>query len=127
MIAISVDSEYSHLAWSQAKRSEGGLHPLKIPLVSDISKSITRSYGILHNDSVALRYVLSYFPRGLFIVDPRGVVRHSTINDLGIGRSFDETVRVLQAIQFNDAHGDVCPANWTEGSETVPACSFSFP
>lgn len=113
VIGISVDSEFSHLAWSKMKRTEGGLAPLSIPLLSDITKDISRSYGVLFDNSVALR--------GLFIIDGQGVVRHSTINDLPIGRSVDEVLRVLQAIQFTDKHGEVCPANWTPGQKTMKA------
>lgn len=113
VIGISVDSEYSHLAWANTPRDKGGLAPLNIPLLSDIKKEIASAYGVLHDDSVALR--------GLFIIDPNGVIRHSTINDLPIGRNVDETLRVLQAIQFTDQHGEVCPANWKPGSKTMKA------
>jgi alkyl hydroperoxide reductase subunit AhpC len=113
VLGISVDSEYSHLKWVQTPRKEGGLKPFNMPLVSDITKRISKSYGVLHNESVALR--------GLFIIDPNGVLRHSTINDLPIGRDVDETLRVLQALQFHDEHGEVCPANWRPGSATMIA------
>lgn len=86
---------------------------MKIPLLSDIRKDIARSYGVLHEESVALR--------GLFIIDEKGIVRHATINDLPIGRSVDEALRVIQAIQFVDKHGEVCPANWTPGGKTMKA------
>lgn len=110
---VSVDSEYSHLAWSKLPRSEGGLAPCKLPLIADLDKSITKSFGILHDNSVALR--------GLFIMDPTGLVRSATVNDLPIGRSVDEALRVVKAIQFVDQHGEVCPANWTPGSKTIKA------
>lgn len=119
VVGISVDSEYAHLTWSQLPRKEGGLSPLRIPLVSDITKKISKSYGVLHDESVALRFTTRLTPRGLFIVDDKGVVRHTTVNDLGIGRSVDETLRTIKAIQFNDKHGEVCPANWNAGSQTV--------
>lgn len=113
VIGISVDSEYTHLAWANTPREKGGLHPIKIPLVSDIKKEIARKFGVLMNESVAVR--------GLFIIDGKGVVRHATINDLPIGRSVDEALRVVQAIQFTDKHGEVCPANWKPGSKTMKA------
>lgn len=111
VIGVSVDSEYTHLAWSKTPREAGGLHPVKIPLLADITKGVARSFGVLWEASVALR--------GLFIIDPQGVVRHSTINDLPIGRSVDEALRVVQAIQFADKHGEVCPANWKPGQKSL--------
>lgn len=113
IIGVSVDSEYSHLAWANTPRDKGGLAPLNIPLLSDIKKEMARAYGVLHDGSVALR--------GLFIIDGKGVIRHSTINDLPIGRHVDEALRVLHAIQFTDQHGEVCPANWKPGAKTMKA------
>jgi alkyl hydroperoxide reductase subunit AhpC len=98
VVACSVDSEFSHLAWINTPRKQGGLGQMKIPIVSDISKSIAKQYGVLINDSVALR--------GLFIMDKSNKIRHATINDLPIGRSVDEALRVLQAVQFTDEHGE---------------------
>lgn len=109
---VSVDSEYSHLAWSRMPRKEGGLAPFSLPLIADLDKSMSRAFGVLHDESVALR--------GLYIMDPKGIVRSATINDLPIGRSVDETLRLLKAIQFTDKHGEACPANWTPGAKTVP-------
>ena len=86
---------------------------MALPLVADLDKNIARSYGVLVNDAVALR--------GLFLIDPKGLVRHATINDLPIGRSVDEALRVLQACQFTDKHGEVCPANWQPGSKGMKA------
>lgn len=115
VVGISVDSEYTHLAWARTPRDQGGLDPIRIPLVADLNKNIARSFGVLHDESVALR--------GMFILDGKGVVRHSTVNDLGIGRSVDEALRLVQAIQFNDQHGEVCPANWKPGAKSVfPQC-----
>lgn len=108
---VSVDSEYSHLAWAKQPRKEGGLAPFQLPLIADLNKQMSRAFGVLHDESVALR--------GLFIMDPSGVVRSATVNDLPIGRSVDETLRILKAVQFNDKHGEVCPANWTPGAKTV--------
>lgn len=113
VLGISVDSEYTHLAWCNTPRTQGGLQPMNLPLVADLDKHIARAYGVLLNEAVSLR--------GLFIIDPKGLVRHATINDLPIGRSVDETLRVLQAVQFTDQHGEVCPANWTPGAPTMKA------
>lgn len=112
VIGVSVDSKFSHLAWINTPRKEGGLGEMKIPLVSDITKSISRDYGVLlENDGIALR--------GTFIIDPKGVLRQITINDLPVGRNVDETLRLLEATQFADKYGEVCPANWTKGGKTM--------
>lgn len=111
VLGVSVDSQFSHLAWIQTDRKNGGLGELKYPLVSDLSKSISESYGVLDNN-IALR--------GLFIIDPEGVIQHSTINNLAFGRSVDETLRTLQALQYVQSHPDeVCPAGWKPGSKTM--------
>jgi len=113
VLGVSVDSEFSHLAWIQTDRKSGGLGELAYPLVSDLKKEISAAYGVLDPDAgVALR--------GLFIIDPQGVVQHATINNLSFGRSVDETLRVLQAIQYVQSHPDeVCPANWKPGELTM--------
>ncbi|MBM4394613.1 MAG: peroxiredoxin [Deltaproteobacteria bacterium] len=111
VIGVSVDSKYTHLAWSNTPRAEGGLGKLRIPLVADISKRIATDYGVLVEPGIALR--------GLFIVDPDGKVAYQVVHDLGIGRSVDETLRVLRALQFSREHGEVCPANWTPGRDTM--------
>ncbi|GAA5840533.1 hypothetical protein JCM3766R1_000690 [Sporobolomyces carnicolor] len=106
VLAVSCDSEYSHLAWANTNRNEGGLGPdLKLKLVADKSMKIARDYGVLIEDAgVPLR--------GLFLIDPQQTVRQITINDLPVGRSVDETIRLIQAFQFVEEHGEVCPANW---------------
>jgi alkyl hydroperoxide reductase subunit AhpC len=111
LLGASVDSEYSHLAWIKTPRKEGGLGELKYPLVADLNKSISRDYGVLLEGGVALR--------GLFLIDREGVVRHITINDLPLGRSVDEALRVLDALQYFEKHGEVCPANWKPGGDTI--------
>lgn len=113
ILGISVDSQFSHLAWCQTDRKEGGVGDLKYPLVSDISKDISKAYNVLDPAaSVALR--------GLFIIDKEGVIQHATINNLAFGRSVDETLRTLQAIQYVQANPDeVCPASWTPGQATM--------
>lgn len=112
ILAISVDSEYSHLAWLQTERQLGGLGNLNYPLVSDLKKEICRAYNILYDNSVALR--------GLFIIDKEGILQHSLINNLAFGRSVDETIRTLQAIQHVQNYPDeVCPADWKPGDRTI--------
>ncbi|XP_055354922.1 peroxiredoxin-1-like [Paramacrobiotus metropolitanus] len=112
VVAISTDSHFSHLAWTNVPRAEGGLGPMKIALLSDFSKQISRDYGVLiENEGIALR--------GMFIIDPKGVLRQVTINDLPVGRSVDEAVRLVQAFQFVEKHGEVCPAGWLPKSETI--------
>ncbi|TKY53143.1 2-Cys peroxiredoxin BAS [Spatholobus suberectus] len=111
ILGVSVDSVFSHLAWIQTDRKSGGLGDLKYPLISDITKSISKSYGVLIPDQgIALR--------GLFIIDKEGVIQHSTINNLAIGRSVDETKRTLQALQYVQENPDeVCPAGWKPGEK----------
>ncbi|KAJ9462178.1 Peroxiredoxin 1 [Diplonema papillatum] len=111
--AVSVDSAFSHLAWSNMPRNKGGLGKMQIPLIADLDKSIARNYGVLLNNSVALR--------GLFVIDGKGVVRSTTVNDLPVGRSVDETLRIVKAFQYTDEHGDVMPCNWEPGQDTMKA------
>jgi len=112
ILGVSVDSEYSHLAWLQTERENGGLGNLNYPLISDLKKEISRAYNVLTDDSVALR--------GLFIIDKEGIIQHTIVNNLAFGRSIDETFRTLQAIQYVQSHPDeVCPANWKPGDRTV--------
>jgi alkyl hydroperoxide reductase subunit AhpC len=113
VVGASVDSKFAHLAWINTPRSEGGIGGVTIPLLADLKKEVARDYGVLLPEGVALR--------GLFVIDPKGIVRHITVNDLPIGRSVDEALRVVQAVQFADQHGEVCPANWTPGKETMKA------
>jgi peroxiredoxin (alkyl hydroperoxide reductase subunit C) len=109
LIGVSVDSQFSHYAWKNTPVEEGGIGQVKFPLVADLTKNISRDYGVLTDDSVALR--------GLFLIDKEGIVRHAVINDLGLGRNVDEALRMLDALQFTEKHGEVCPANWREGDE----------
>jgi peroxiredoxin 2/4 len=112
ILGVSVDSEYSHLAWLQTERENGGLGHLQYPLISDLKKEISRSYNVLTDDSIALR--------GLFIIDKEGIIQHTIINNLAFGRNIDETFRTLQAIQYVQSHPDeVCPANWKPGDRTL--------
>ena len=111
LIGISVDSHFTHLAWKETEIEKGGIGNVQYPLVSDIKKEIARAYGVLHEDSVALR--------GLFLIDKEGVVRHAVVNDLPLGRNVDEALRMLDALRFTEEHGDVCPANWREGEDAM--------
>lgn len=113
ILGVSVDSEFSHLAWTQTDRKSGGVGDLNYSLVADIKKEISAAYNVLDPEAgIALR--------GLFIIDKDGVIQHATINNLAFGRSVDETLRTLQAIQYVQSHPDeVCPANWKPGDATM--------
>ena len=111
VLGISVDSHFTHLAWKKTPRDQGGIGPIRYPLVADLNKGISRDYGVLLDDGIALR--------GLFLIDKEGVVRHALVNDLPLGRNVDEVLRLLDALQFTEEHGEVCPANWREGEEAM--------
>jgi peroxiredoxin (alkyl hydroperoxide reductase subunit C) len=112
VVGVSVDSKFTHLAWKNTKLEDGGIGNIQYPLVADLNKNIARSYGILFGEAVALR--------GLFLIDTKGIIRHAVINDLPLGRSVDEAIRMVTALQFVETHGDqVCPANWKEGEEAM--------
>jgi peroxiredoxin (alkyl hydroperoxide reductase subunit C) len=111
VISVSVDSEFSHLAWKNTPRQKGGIGNVRFPMVADITKNISRDYGILLDESIALR--------GLFLIDKQGIIRHSTINDLPLGRNVDEVLRMVDALRFFEKNGEVCPANWHPGEEAM--------
>lgn len=111
VIGVSIDSHFSHLAWKNTDPRDGGIGQIKYPLVADLSKRISRDYGVLFDESVALR--------GLFLIDREGIIRHAVINDLPLGRSVDEVLRMLDALQFTEKYGEVCPADWHEGEEAM--------
>ena len=112
VLGVSVDSKFSHLAWIQTPRNEGGIGDINYPLVSDLKREICQSYNVLNSDGEA--------DRGLFIINPNGVIMHSTINKAPVGRNIDETLRILQAYQYVESHPDeVCPAGWTPGDKTM--------
>ena len=113
VVGVSVDSQYSHLAWKRTDVDRGGIGPIGYPLVADLSKEISRSYDVLLDDEVALR--------GLFLIDREGVIRHSVVNDLPLGRNVGEALRMLDALRFHEEKGDVCPANWSEGDDGMDA------
>jgi len=111
VVACSVDSHFTHLAWVNTPRNRGGLGELNIPLLSDLTKKISTDYNVLLDGGIALR--------GLFVIDPKGVVRSTIINDLPVGRNVDEALRIINAFQFVERHGEVCPANWKPGEKTM--------
>ncbi len=113
VLGVSVDSHFSHHAWRNIPRSRGGIGQIEYPLVSDLNKQIARDYDVLIGDSVALR--------GLFLIDKAGIVRHQVINDLPLGRSVDEALRMVQALQYFEANGEVCPADWKAGKRSMKA------
>jgi peroxiredoxin (alkyl hydroperoxide reductase subunit C) len=111
VLGVSVDSIYTHLAWKNTPVNQGGIGAVQFPLISDIGKSISADYGVLLADGVSLR--------GLFLIDKDGIVRHELVNDLPLGRNVDEALRVIDALQFFEEHGDVCPANWRPGDDAM--------
>ncbi len=111
VLGVSVDSEFTHLAWKKTAINDGGIGNIQYPLIADITKNIAREYGVLFNEAVALR--------GLFLIDKENVIRHAVVNDLPLGRSVDEALRMVDALQFTDQHGEVCPANWKEGEKAM--------
>jgi peroxiredoxin 2/4 len=113
VVAVSVDSQFSHLAWKSTPVEKGGLGQVRFPLVADLSKSISRDYDVLVGDAVALR--------GTFLIDKDGIVRHQVVNDLGLGRNIDEAIRMVDALQFTEKHGEVCPAGWNKGKAGMKA------
>jgi peroxiredoxin (alkyl hydroperoxide reductase subunit C) len=111
IVGASVDSQFTHLAWVNTDRKDGGLGEIKYPLLADLTKKIAQDYGVLSDGSVALR--------GLFLINPKGSIVYSVVHDLSVGRSVDETLRVLKAFQQVEKTGEVCPANWNEGKKTM--------
>ena len=112
VVAASVDSQFSHFAWVETPRNKGGLGKMQIPILSDVTRQLSRDYGVLMEDS-------GYTLRGLFIISPSGVIRHATLNDPPVGRNVDEVLRLVQAFQYTDQHGEVCPSGWTPGAATI--------
>ncbi|HHL33050.1 MAG TPA: peroxiredoxin [Desulfobulbaceae bacterium] len=111
VIGASIDSQFSHWAWKNTPVNEGGIGNVQYPLIADLDKKISRQYGVLLDMGVALR--------GTFLIDKEGIVRHAVINDLPLGRSIDEALRMVDALKFHEEHGDVCPANWHEGEDAM--------
>ena len=111
VLGVSIDSHFSHLAWRNTPRTAGGIGEIKYPLIADLDKRISQAYDVLLPGGIALR--------GLFLIDKDGIVRHQVVNDLPLGRSVDEAIRMVQALQFFEKNGEVCPANWHEGARTI--------
>lgn len=113
LIGVSVDSHFTHLAWKQTPVERGGIGDVQFPLVADLTKSIARNYDVLVNEAVAFR--------GTFLIDGSGIVRHQIVNDLPLGRNVDEALRMVDALNFHEEHGEVCPANWNRGDDGMTA------
>ena len=111
LIGVSTDSEFSHLAWKNTAEKDGGIGNIQYPLVADIKKSISIDYDVLFDESVALR--------GLFLIDKDGIVRHQVVNDLPLGRNIDEAIRMVDALQHTEKHGEVCPVGWKPGDDAM--------
>jgi len=111
VLGISVDSQFSHYAWKNTPIENGGIGNINFPLVADLDKSISEAYDVLLPDGISLR--------GIFLIDKEGIVRHQLVNDLPLGRSVEEAIRVLDALQFTEKYGEVCPANWKPGEEAM--------
>jgi peroxiredoxin (alkyl hydroperoxide reductase subunit C) len=109
VVAVSIDSQFSHSAWRNTPVNKGGIGPVKFPMVADVNHEITRAYGVEHPASIALR--------ASFLIDKDGNVRHQVVNDLPLGRNVDEMLRVVDALQFHEKHGEVCPAGWQKGED----------
>ncbi len=113
VVGCSVDSVYSHIAWLNMSQQKGGIEGVSYPIVSDITKEISKAYGVLSPQGIAWR--------GLFLVDEEGLIRHFLVNDLPLGRNVDEALRLVDALSFVQKHGEVCPANWNKGEEGMKA------
>ena len=113
IVGVSIDSQFSHAAWKATDVNNGGIGPVKYPLVADVKHEITKAYDIEHDAGVALR--------GSFLIDKEGIIRHAVINDLPLGRNIDEMLRVIDALQFFEKHGEVCPAGWNKGDAGMKA------
>ena len=112
VIGCSIDSWFSHAAWLKMPRALGGIQGISYPIVSDIHKSIAREYEVLKEEE-GIAY------RGLFLIDQEGIIRHQLVNDLPLGRSVDEALRLIDALMFHEKHGEVCPANWKSGAAAM--------
>ena len=115
VVGCSVDSHFTHLAWRNTEINNGGIGPVTYPLVADLTKNISRDYDVLLNEALALR--------GTFLIDKAGVVRHQVVNDLPLGRNIDEMLRMVDALDFTEEHGEVCPAGWKEGKDAMTPSS----
>lgn len=113
VIGVSIDSHFTHLAWKNTPVNQGGIGQVKYPMVADMKREITKAYDLEHDIGAALR--------GSFLIDRDGIVRHQVVNDLPLGRNVDEMLRMVDALQFTEEHGEVCPAGWKKGDEGMQA------
>jgi len=113
VVGVSIDSQFTHFAWRNTPVEKGGIGQVGYPMVADVSHDITRAYGIEHEAGVALR--------GSFLIDRDGTVQHQVVNNLPLGRDVDDMLRVVEALQFHEEHGEVCPAGWRKGQEGMKA------
>lgn len=111
LVGVSIDSQFTHAAWRNTPVDKGGIGPVSFPMVADVKHEITRAYGIEHPDGVALR--------GSFLIDRDGIVQHQVVNNLPLGREVDEILRLVDALQFVEEHGEVCPAGWQKGDAAM--------
>ena len=115
LIGCSIDSHFTHMEYTKKPRNKGGLGPMSIPMLADISKQISRDYGCLIEDGDDAGVAF----RATYIIDPNGILRHISMNDLPVGRNVEETLRLVKAFQYTDEHGEVCPASWQPGKATM--------
>jgi peroxiredoxin (alkyl hydroperoxide reductase subunit C) len=131
VVGCSVDSEFSHWKWLQTEKKEGGIKGVKYPLVSDQSKTISENYDVLagdweYNEEGQAEFVgTARAYRGLFLIDKEGIVRHQVVNDMPLGRSVEEAIRMIDALQFHEQNGEVCPADWHKGDKAMSATQES--
>lgn len=116
LIGCSIDSCFSHLAWLKTPKAQGGISGITYPLIADVNKEFCKAFDVLKEDD-GIAY------RGLFLIDKQGIVRHQVVNDLPLGRSVDEALRMIDALIFHEQHGEVCPANWRSGALSMKATS----
>ncbi|MBU1095702.1 MAG: peroxiredoxin [Bacteroidetes bacterium] len=115
VVGVSIDSQFTHTAWRNTSVEQGGIGPVKFTMIADVNHAITQAYGIEHPDGVALR--------ASFLIDKDGVVQHQTVNNLPLGRNVDEMLRLVDALQFTEKYGEVCPAGWQNGDSGIKATS----
>ncbi|MFK4132227.1 peroxiredoxin [Pseudomonas luteola] len=113
VVGVSIDSQFTHYAWRNTPVEKGGIGPVEFTMVADVKHEITRAYGIEHDDGVALR--------ASFLIDKNGIVQHQVVNNLPLGREVDEMIRVVEALQFSEEYGEVCPAGWRKGQKGMKA------
>ena len=113
LVGVSIDSQFTHFAWRNTPINQGGIGPVGFPIVADINHDIVRAYGVEHQDGVAFR--------ASFLIDKNGIVQHQTVNNLPLGRNVDEMLRLVDALQFHEEYGEVCPAGWKKGDKGMKA------